>query len=393
MSEALVLTVNTGSSSLKLGLYALGHGTERLLLDGLADGIGKEEGVLTLRDGAGKELRSEKLAHATQESALEHLMVWMRERHCVTPSAVGHRIVHGGPQLLKHQRITPAVLDELQRCVHFAPLHIPGSLELIRATERTFAGVPQFACFDTAFHTTLPETASRLPLPQALADEGIRRYGFHGLSYESIVAELGDALPSRVVVAHLGGGSSLAALKEGHSVDTSMGLTPTGGIPMSTRSGDLDPGVLLYLMRVKEMGADALETMLNHASGMVAVSCGVSDMRELLAASDGGDARSKLAVDMFCMAIAKEVAAYAVVLGGLEMLVFAGGIGEHSAAVRKSVCERLALLGVRMDAEANTAGAAVISAKASTAIVRVVKSEEDLQIARHCCRLMAEPIG
>jgi acetate kinase len=306
---------------------------------------------------------------------------------------VGHRVVHGGPRLLQHQRITPAVLDELQRCVHFAPLHIAGSLELIRATERAFAGVPQFACFDTAFHSTLPELASRLPLPQALADEGIRRYGFHGLSYESIVAELGDALPSRAVVAHLGGGSSLAALKDGHSVDTSMGLTPTGGIPMSTRSGDLDPGVLLYLMRVKDMGADALETMLNHASGMVAVSGGVSDMRELLAASDVGDAKAKLAVEMFCVAIAKQVAAYAVVLGGLEMLVFAGGIGEHSSAVRKSVCERLALLGVYVDAEANTAGAGVISAKASTAIVRVVKSEEDLQIARHCRRLMAEPIG
>ncbi len=390
MAEVTVLTVNTGSSSLKVGLYAMGEGGERLLLDGLGDGIGKAEGSLTLRDGGGKVVRSEKVSHATQESALGEVMAWMREMHGAAPEAVGHRVVHGGPRLMEHQPITPAVLEELQRCIHFAPLHIPGALALIEATERTFAGVPQFACFDTAFHGTMPERASRLPLSQALADEGIRRYGFHGLSYESIVAQLGKAMPSRVVAAHLGGGASLAALKDGLSVDTSMGLTPTGGIPMATRSGDLDPGILLYLIRTKKMDADALEAMLNHEAGMVAVSGGMSDMRELLAASDGGDGRATLAVEMFCVAIAKEIAAYAAVLGGLDMVVFAGGIGEHSAEVRGKVCERMAFLGLRLDDGANTAGRAVISAAESTVEVRVVESREDLEIARHCRRMMAE---
>jgi acetate kinase len=208
--------------------------------------------------------------------------------------------------------------------------------------------------------------ASRFPIPRDLFDEGIRRYGFHGLSYESIVHQLGDALPSRTVIAHLGSGASLAAVKDGKSVDTTMGLTPTGGIPMATRTGDLDPGILLYLMRVKKMDADALEQMLNRDSGLKAISGGESDMRKLEAAADGGNQPAQLAIDIFCTAIRQQIAAYAAVLGGLDMLIFAGGIGEHSARVRENVCAGLGFLDLSSDK------------------VRVVPSQEDFQIARHC---------
>jgi acetate kinase len=287
-----------------------------------------------------------------------------------------------------HQRITPEVVSELQACVHFAPLHIPVALQLIAEAEHAYGDVPQFACFDTAFHTTMPETAARFPLSRALYDEGIRRYGFHGLSYESIVHQLGSKLPSRVVMAHLGSGASLAAVKDGKSVDTSMGLTPTGGIPMATRTGDLDPGVLLYLQRAKTMDADSLEKLLNHDAGLKALSGGTSDMRKLQSAAEQGDQNAKLALEVFCMAIRKFIAAYTSVLGGLDMLIFAGGIGEHSVQVRSGVCNGLTFLGIAIDATKNEASDGMISTPGSSAQVRVVPSQEDRQIARHCRAMM-----
>ena len=258
-----ILVINTGSSSLKFGLYAEKDGDEQVLLDGLADGIGQSGGTLEVKDGAGKTLRSEKLRFASRHDALNHAARWLDELSPGKPYAVGHRVVHGGPRSGEHQRITPEFVAELQACVHFAPLHIPMALQLIAEAEQAYPDIPQFACFDTAFHRThAGDVRHRFPLSRALFDEGIRRYGFHGLSYESIVYQLGESLPSRTVMAHLGSGASLAAVKDGRSVDTSMGLTPTGGIPMATRTGDLDPGVLLYLQRAKKMDADALEKLL-----------------------------------------------------------------------------------------------------------------------------------
>lgn len=385
MSEAPILVVNTGSSSLKLGLFSAGNGDETLLLDVLAEGIGGAEGKLTIRDAGGEVLGSETLHAATQPEALRAALPWLEKGNAATPVAIGHRVVHGGPKLTSHQRITPELLRELRACVHFAPLHIPLALELIQAAGRAYPRVPQFACFDTAFHRTLPESAARFALPRELYDEGIRRYGFHGLSYESIVHQLrsqpGGGLPRRTVAAHLGSGAGLAAILDGESVDTSMGLTPTGGIPMATRSGDLDPGVLLYLIRSKGASADSLETMLNRESGLKAISGGTADMRALEAATD--DPKAQMAIAIFCRAIAKTVAAYAAVLGGLDLLVFSGGIGEHSRRVRSEVCAALDFLGLVLDEEQNRASRSLLSTATSRVQIRLVPSEEDRQIARH----------
>jgi acetate kinase len=361
--DASILVINTGSSSLKFGLYTPTPAGPQLTHEGLADNIGHEHATLTLKDASGKTLRSLQTSLQHQADALDQATAWLRELVQVHPDAIGHRVVHGGPRLTTHQRITPELIAELKACIHFAPLHIPLSLELIERAARTYPGIPQYACFDTAFHTTIPEAAARFPLPRALFDEGIRRYGFHGLSYESIVHQLGSELPSRTVIAHLGSGASLVALQDGRSIDTTMGLTPTGGIPMATRSGDLDPGVLLFLMRVKHMDADALEQLLNRDSGLKALSGGTSDMRKL-EASDTPEAR--LAIDVFTTAIRKVIAAYTAELGGLDMLIFSGGIGEHSARIRN-------------------AASTGISAE-----VRIVPSQEDLQIARHTLRLNSQ---
>ena len=388
MSDESILVINTGSSSLKFGLYTEKDGDEQLLLDGLADGIGRAAGKIELKDAHGSVLRSESLGSASEGDALDRGAAWFTELSQGKPCAIGHRVVHGGPRLVTHQRITPEVIKELEACIHFAPLHIPLALEVIEKAEHAYPQVPQFAFFDTAFHTTIPEAAARFALPRNLYEGGIRRYGFHGLSYESIVRQLGADLPSRTVIAHLGNGASLAAVKDGRSVDTTMGLTPTGGIPMATRSGDLDPGVLLFLLRVKNLNADSLEDLLNHDSGLKALSGGKSDMRDLEAAEDRGDQEAQLAIEVFCASIRKVVAAYTAVLGGVDLLVFAGGIGEHSARVRGSVCGGLNFLGMSIEDAANQSNRGTISSGGSKVLVRVVESQEDRQIARHCRALM-----
>ena len=388
MADEAILIINSGSSSLKFGLYIERDGEEQPVLDGLADGIGRDNGKLELKDARGKTLRSESVRFASEDEALSQAARWLAELSKLKPVAVGHRLVHGGPRLLAHQLITPEVLAELQNCLHFAPLHIPTALRLITASEKAYPQLPQFACFDTAFHTTIPEVGSRFALPRPLFEEGIHRYGFHGLSYESIVFQLGAEMPGRTVIAHLGNGASLAAVKDGRSVDTSMGLTPTGGIAMATRSGDLDPGVLLYLLRVKKMNADSLEHLLNGESGLAGISGGKSDMRDLESAAAGGDQKAQMAIEIFGNGIRKVIAAYAAVLGGLDMLVFSGGIGEHSAPVRSSVCNGLGFLGVSIDDASNQSYSAMLSTKGSKVSVRIVPSQEDLQIARHSRALL-----
>ena len=388
MQMASILTINSGSSSLKLGLFIERDGEEHIFFDVMADGIGKRNGKLEMRNAARNIVRSEALASTTQEQAFHEVARWLGELEAAEPAAIGHRVVHGGPHLTMHQRISPEVLDELRRSVHFAPLHIPSALRLIKEAQKIYPKVPHFACVDTAFHRTLPEAAARFALPGELFLEGVRRYGFHGLSYESILRRLSQNLPRRVVIAHLGNGASLVAVENGLSVDTTMGLTPTGGIPMGTRSGDLDPGVLLHLVRTKQLDADALEDLLNHDSGLVGLSGGTADMRELQASAHRGSAQAGLAIEIFCRSIRKTIAAFAAVLHGLDLLVFTGGIGEHSAKVRSSVCDGLDFLGIQLEPNRNEINAATISTENSSCHVAVIPSEEDREIARHCRELM-----
>lgn len=375
--EDLVLAVNSGSSSLKFGLYRRpgGDGDPPLVLSGGADGIGHANGRLQVKSAEGRALLDEGYALNSQGEALQKILDAVSKFASARPAAVGNRIVHGGPHLREHQAITPGLVKTLREAVHFAPLHIPPAVKLIEETARLLPGVPQYACFDTAFHRTMPETSRRFALPEHLYELGVERFGFHGLSYESIVERLGDALPERVVCAHLGSGASLVALHRGRSIDTSMGMTPTGGIPMATRSGDLDPGILLFLLRTERLTADEVEKLLNHDSGLAALSGGESDMRLLEKAAGDGDVRAKLAIESFAFAARKYIGAYAAELGGLDLLIFTGGIGEHSAAMRDRICRGLDFLGV-------TSGDPERCRK-----VRVMESEEELQIARITWRL------
>jgi acetate kinase len=375
----LILALNSGSSSLKFGLYSWAINNndddrdETALLTGSAEGIGHSNGSLNIRSPDGTSLMRRDHVHESQGDALTALCAAIREHIHATPVAVGHRIVHGGPRLCTHQQITPKVLDELRLATHFAPLHIPQALTLIASAQSIFPSAAHFACFDDAFHRTIPELASRLPIPRSYYDAGIRRYGFHGISYESLVHHFGAKLPERAIFAHLGNGSSLCALRNGVSIDTTMGLTPTGGIPMGTRSGDLDPGIILYLLRNEKLGADELEDLLNHRSGLFAFSGGESDVKTLeeRVRSRSNDPEATLALDIFAVSVRKMIGAYMALLGGVDLLVFTGGIGEHSDHVRSAATRGLAQLGLTADK------------------IQVVPTQEEKQIARHCRRMMA----
>jgi acetate kinase len=351
----IVLALNSGSSSLKFDLYRVGRGGADRLLGGEADALGSPQGRIWARDGAGTTLLTETGSIDGHAEAVGRVARLLEASPLPAPQAVGHRIVHGGPHLRAHCVIDDSVLRQLEAAAHFAPLHTPAALSVIRFSQRHFPGLAQVACFDTAFHASLPPIASVLPIPRSFRAEGVQRYGFHGLSCESIVRQLAADLPGRLVIAHLGNGASITAVREGRSVDTSMGLTPAGGVMMGTRSGDLDPGVLLHLMRVNRLDADALEDLLNHRSGLLGVSGVDSDMRRLHeAAASNADAR--LAIDMFCQGVRKQLAAMIAVLGGADLVVFTGGIGENDAAVRAAACEGLACMGVAAE-PGNGAGA------------------------------------
>ena len=385
----LLLAVNSGSSSLKFGLYQPPensgahprpdpHRDPRLLFSGGATGIGHSNGCLQINDAAGASKLDQAYRLSSQGEAMKEILDAIAQFARHRPDVVGHRVVHGGPHLREHQPITDSLLERLQAAVHFAPLHIPAAVSLIRETQKLLPQARQYACFDTAFHRTMPERARHFALPQRLYDLGVERFGFHGLSYESIVTRLRaepSGLPERLICAHLGAGASLAAILRGQSIDTSMGMTPVGGIPMATRSGDFDPGILLFLMRTENLSADQLEFLLNHASGLAALSGGESDMRLLEEAASRGDAKAQLAIDVFAHATRKMIGAYAAELGGLDLIVFTGGIGEHSASMRDRICQGLEFLGI--------AG----GDPARCSKVRVFPTQEELQIARITCRL------
>ena len=365
-----VLALNAGSSSTKFGFYRVDRaGCEPALLGTIErdeTGVGR----LSASDGNGKVLVSgERLALDGHEAifVIERLLA---DQDLPNPGAVGHRIVQGGPNRTRHCRIDANVLQDLTSATALAPLHVPAALALLEAAQTRFPSATHVACLDTAFHAGLPDIARTLPLDRGLADARLRRYGFHGLSCESIVRQLGSDLPARLVIAHLGSGASVTAVREGRSIDTSMGMTPTGGTIMGTRCGDLDPGVLVWLLREKGFDAARLEALIDHRSGLLGLSGLSSDMRVLQAAPDHAGAR--LAIEMFCRSVSKQIAAMAVSLGGIDLLVFSGGIGEHDAIVRDRIVQDLAW--VAGDAR-ERAGSGVA--------VRVVGSREEAEIAWH----------
>jgi acetate kinase len=338
-------------------------------MQGEVDGIGKTGGRFTLQDSEGKTLWSDQHTIASQADALGKVAAVLHQHLSSPLRAVGHRIVHGGPALSDHTVVTPDVLEKLEGAIHFAPLHIPQALDVLHKAQELFADTPQIACFDTAFHHNMPPTAAHLPIPIRYFHSGVRRYGFHGLSCESVLHRTEDAGRQRIIIAHLGGGSSVTAVAQGQSIDTTMGLSPTGGIPMGTRSGDLDPAVLLYMLRTEALSLDALEELVNHQCGLYALSQGESDMQALLSRTDDA---ARLAVDAFVAAVRKAIGGYIALLGGVDRVIFTGGIGQHARSVRERICEGLAPFGLS-EASGN---------------VNVLPADEEIQIARHCRSLL-----
>jgi acetate kinase len=387
LSDA-VLILNAGSSSIKFALFPADREPTRqgLVCEGVYEGLGHRV-RFTAKDGAGNRLADAQLPETTtHEDVVAALLRWLAARF---PDwglvAAGHRVVHGGMHYAGPVRIDADVIAELTRLVPLAPLHQPHHLNAIAALAQLHPSLPQVACFDTSFHRAQPELATRYALPRALTDEGIRRYGFHGISYEYIAGVLPEMLGEaaargRVVVAHLGNGASMCAIREGRSVATTMGFTTLDGLPMSRRCGDLDPGVVLYLMQQKGMGADAVNRMLYQESGLLGVS-GVSDDMKTLLASD--DPNAAEAVSLFVYRIGRELGSLAAALGGFDALVFTAGIGEHAPDIRRRVCEQASWLGLQLDDAKNAAGGPRITTERSSASAWVIPTDEDLMIARH----------
>jgi acetate kinase len=387
MDQEIILCLNTGSSSLKFDLYLMGVSFEKQLFHGEVERIGKSGGRLWVRDEDNRMLVDQQKGYPTHRAAVEELSQVAKNLELPFPSAIGHRVVHGGAEHSGPARVDAALLKDLRDLIPFAPLHLPTAIEVIETTTARFPGLPQVACFDTAFHRRMPEVAQRFPLREDLWNEGIRRFGFHGLSYEYIVSSLGPEAKGRMVIAHLGNGASLAAIKDGQPVDTTMGFTPSGGLMMGTRSGDLDPGVLIYLLSKEGYSAAQLEEAVNQRAGLLGVSGISSDMKELLDLRASQPAAAR-AVELFCYQLRKYIGAMAAALGGLETLVFTGGIGERGALIRKEVCEELRYLGVALDAKKNANNAPLISVPGSPCTVRVIPTQEDLMIARHTYSLV-----
>jgi acetate kinase len=390
-----ILTMNSGSSSLKYSLYQMGEAQTRALA-GEIERIGLRGGVFRMRDAAGQTLLEEHPELPDHDAALRILFDCLGKRFPDEKlDAVGHRVVHGGVKYCQPCLITPEVLIGLDEIVRLAPEHLPHELKAIRAVQQHYPGLPQVACFDTAFHRHMPELAQRYPLVRSLWHEGVRRYGFHGLSYEYIVENLrqvagAEAAEGRVIVAHLGNGASMAAVRGGIGVDTTMGFTPAGGLMMGTRSGDLDPGVLVYLLVEKGRTPATLDYLVNQRSGLIGVSGSSSDVRDLLG-RQSEDPCAAQAIELYCYLARKHLGALAAVLGGLDTLVFTAGVGTYAPTIRERICQGMEFLGIRLDAQRNAANAAVISAPDSPATVRVMKTDEELIIARHTWKMLQVP--
>ena len=398
MSSLPVLVLNSGSSSIKFSVYEAGDGERRKLHEGAVDGIGTDLGKFWIKDAAGKKLVDETPALPNRAVAFKLVADALHSGDFPAPAAIGHRMVCGGPTVQENQLITPELIDEMERYTAFAPLHTPIAVYIMRECLRLFPGIKNFVCLDSYFHRTMPEVARHMPIPEEYSAMGVRRYGAHGISYESIVYQLEPNVPEKLVVAHLGNGASISAIRNGKCLDTSMGLTPTGGIISGTRTGDIDPGVLLFILRKicetatsASDAADKLETVASKKSGLLGVSDLSNDMRDLRDAIKTGNAKARLAVDKFTWTIARWIGSYVAELGGLDMLVFTGGIGENDIDSRAEICAGLGALGIVLDAKRNNVrGEAVISAEGSPVTVRVIPPAEDLMIVNHVVRLLKE---
>lgn len=385
--DSHILTINSGSSSIKFSLYVLGA-TESLVLEGELSRIGVPPGSFQAQDHQGKQLTAQELNLPDHDAAWKTLFHWLKGHEIGGDlHAVGHRLVHGGTAHVQPQLVSPALMKDLKLLMPLAPEHLPHEIKGLAAVKRYFPELPQVVCFDTAFHRRMPEVAQRYALPASLVKADLQHYGFHGLSYEYLTQELARELGSpgaygKMIIAHLGNGASMAAIEGGRSLDTTMGLTPVGGLVMSTRSGDLDPGVVLFLLREKGLTPEAVNHLLNHQAGLLGVSGLSGDMHDLLAQEEANP-DAALAVDLFCYQARKFIGALAAVLGGLDTLVFAGGIGEHAAPIRARLCQPLQFLGLHLDPDLNQANAPIISPPKSPVTVRVMKTNEELMIARH----------
>ena len=396
MSSLPILVLNSGSSSIKFSAYDAANGDRKKLFEGAVDGIGTDNGKFWIKDADGKKLLDQTPPLPNRSVAFKLVADVLHSGEFPTPKAIGHRTVCGGPTVKENQRITPELIDEIDSYAALAPLHTPIAVYIMREALKLFPGIPNFAVLDTYFHRTIPEVASVMPIPEEYVAMGVRRYGYHGISYESIVWQLGKEVPEKMVVAHLGNGASISAIRKGECLDTSMGLTPSGGIISGTRTGDIDPGVLLFILnKLAETSpntkdaADKLESIVSKKSGLLGMSGLSNDMRDLREAIKEGNGRARMAVDKFCWTIARWIGSYVAELGGLDMLVFTGGIGENDIASRAEICSGLGALGIVIDENRNnTRGMAVISAEDSPVCVRVIPPAEDLIIVNHVVRLL-----
>ncbi len=393
-TEKRVLALNAGSSSLKFALF---DGSSPLvrILSGAIDRIGSPEATFALKGTEGQQMERAGISAPNHGSGLDYLLKHLAgTTGDVGFGAVGHRVVHGGPRYHDPQSVDSAMLAELRRIRSFDPEHLPSEIALMEVFAAKFPNVPQIACFDTAFHSTMPRVAKLLPIPRRYEAQGVQRYGFHGLSYAYLMQELdrvagAEAANGRVLLAHLGNGASMAAVQDGRSIDTTMGFTPAAGLIMSTRSGDMDPGLVSFMARTEGMTAAQFDHMVNHESGLLGVSETSSDMRDLLA-RESEDIRAKEAVALFCYQAKKWIGAYAAALGGLDTLVFAGGIGENAPQIRARICEGLGFVGMDLDGWRNSETAGVISTDASQVTVRVIRTDEELMIAKSVCDVLGD---
>jgi acetate kinase len=394
MKEAAprILTINGGSSSIKFALFEVGISLSRIL-EGRIERIGLPEATFEVKGMNKADSFSRSVTAADHTAAVGLLMDWVEERiRSGELAAVGHRVVHGGPRYSEPQRITTEMVEELHQLQPFDPEHLPEEIQLTEAFHRRFPHLVQVACFDTAFHHNMPRVAQLLPIPRRYEAQGVRRYGFHGLSYAFLMEELArlagrQAALGRVILAHLGNGASLAAVYEGKSVDTSMSFTPTAGVPMSTRSGDLDPGLVWYLARTENITAKKFNEMVNFQSGLLGVSETSSNMHDLLEL-ESKDLRAAEAVALFCYQVKKWIGAFAAALGGVDTLVFAGGIGENAPVIRTRICNGLGFLGIELNERRNVKNAQLISPDAGRVAVRVIHTDEELIIAKTVCRVL-----
>lgn len=392
LSKGSVLTINGGSSSIKFALFDVVHSFKRLF-EGKIERIGLSESVFRVKGLEERDTFSYQIEAPDYTSAVTLLMNWLQPRlQSLNVVAVGHRVVHGGSLYSAPEQITEKMIENLSSLIPFDPAHMPEEILLMKIFHLRLAQVPQWACFDTAFHHDLPRVAKMLPIPRRYEAWGVRKYGFHGLSYEFLMGELNrlggsELSQGRVILAHLGSGSSLSAVYKGKSIDTSMSFTPAAGVPMATRSGDLDPGLFLYLARHEKMSVESFNEMINFQSGLLGVSETSSDMQDLLK-KEAEDFRASEAVNMFCYHVKKGIGSFAAVLGGLDTLVFSGGIGENAPIIRSRICDGLGFLGIDLDEKENSENKSVISAFSSPVSIRVIHTDEEWMIAKTLCHML-----